>query len=231
MVPIHWRSFILLVVGMLLANGCDTPGSSPQEVVSFDETAALEQVGTLEVQETDERFIGELVDAEVTVDPLRLYVADQKMQRVAVIKPDGSIERFIGKPGKGPGELGTPNHLSVHDGNVVVAQQRWRGFSVFDTSGTYIDNYRLSDGYWAGGGDLFITENGYLFPVTTSNPRKRGTLKTTADEPTIAKLNSEFEVTETFGTFPSLYQEEEHVLRRRTMDVRGDTLAARAIAC
>ncbi len=211
----------LLLCGVFVACTDSAPDSVPLE-----ETTALEQVDTLKIQETDDRFIGTLTDAGVRLDPLRLYVADPKMQRVAVVKPDGSIERFIGKPGKGPGELGTPNHLTVHDGNVVVAQQRWRGFSVFDTSGTYIENYRLSEGSWAGGGDLFITEDGYLFPVTNSNPRKRGTLKTTADEPTIAELNSEFEVTETFGTFPSLYQEEEHVLRRRTMDFRGDSLAA-----
>jgi len=201
-------------------------GASDPDVVPHNKTSALQLIDSLEIQETDDQFIGELVDAEIELDPLRLYVADRKMQRVAVITADGSIDQFIGEAGRGPGELGRPVFVSVDGAKIVVAQQRWRGFSVFDTSGTYIDNHRLPDGHWVGGYDLFHDTDGYLLPITSFNPQKEGTLQLPSDQKTIAKLNSEFEVEKLFGTYPQLYQEGEYVLEKRTMDIGADSLAA-----
>jgi len=220
--PLDWRPFVVLAVGMLLAGGCDTP-----EVVPLDETTALHLIDSLEIQETNDRFIGQLVDAEVTLNPLQIYVADRKMQRVAVINSDGSIQQFIGGPGNGPGELGRPVFLSVDGTRLVVAQQRWRGFTVFDTAGTYIDDHRLPDGYWGGGYDLFRVTSGYILPITEFNPQKEGTLKLPSDQRTVAKLDSTFEVKEMiFGSYPDIYQEGEYILQRRTMDISGDSLVA-----
>ena len=211
----------LLLCGVLVACTDSAPDSVP-----LDETAALEQVDTLKIQETNERFIGTLTDAGVRLNPLRLYVADRKMQRVAVITGDSSIDQFIGEAGKGPGELGRPVFLSVDGGRIIVAQQRWRGFSVFDTSGSYIDNHRLPDGHWVGGYDLFHTPDGYVLPITSFNPQRKGTLQVPSDEETMATLNEAFNIEEKFGAFPSLYREGEYFLQRRMMDVRGDSLAA-----
>lgn len=214
------------VVTFLLSFLLSACGASDVDVVPHSETTALQLIDSLDIQETDDRFIGELVDADVELDPLRLYIADRKMQRVAVITADGSIEQIIGKPGKDPGELGRPVFLSVDGARLVVAQQRWRGFSVFDTSGTHIDNHRLPENNWVGGFDLFQNADGYVLPITSFNPRRQGTLQVPSDAKTIATLNTAFEVKECFGTFPSLYEEGEYTLQRRTMDVRADSLAA-----
>jgi len=207
----------------MLGMGCDQPDGG---VISLEESAALERVGTVEVEETDERFIGTLADADVELDPFQIYVADRKMRRVVVITNDGSIERFIGEAGQGPGELGRPVFLSVGGSRIAVAQQRWRGFTIYDTSGTYIDNHLLSDGHWVGGYDLFHYADGYILPISSFNPIKEGTLQRGPDQKTVAKLNSEFEVEEMFGTYPQLYQEGEYFSTRTIMDISGDSLAA-----
>lgn len=196
------------------------------EVLPHDKTAAFRLIDSLEIHETDERFIGELADANVELDPFRIYVADRKMRRVVVVGRDGSIRKFIGEAGKGPGELGRPVFLSVDEDNLVVAQQRWRGFSVFDTSGTYLDNYRLPEGHWVGGYDLFRIPDGYVMPISSFNPQRTGSLQVPSGENTIAMLNPSFNVEAKFGTFPSLYREGEYYSQERTMDVRADSLAA-----
>ena len=129
---LHHFDIPLVTLLAFLLSAC---GSGDAEVVSHDKTTAIQLIDSLAIHETDDRFIGELVDADVELDPLRIYVADRKMRRVAVVTADGSIEQLIGSPGKGPGELGRPVFLSVEGERMVVAQQRWRGFSVFDTSG------------------------------------------------------------------------------------------------
>ena len=224
MYPKILNIYLLTCVLFFSLSGC---GDSDSEVISFGKTSTIQLADSLEIQETDDRFIGELVDADVAIDPLRIYVADRKMQRVAVINSNGSIEQFIGGPGKGPGELGRPVFLSVDGARLVVAQQRWRGFTVFDTSGAYIDNHRLPDGYWVGGYDLFHFGDGYILPITKFNPQKEGTLKLPSDQETVAKLDSKFDVKEMiFGSYPDLYQEGEYISQRRTMDISVDSLAA-----
>ena len=223
--PIGCSLTVSLVMGILLTTGCSS-GPSGSELTSLDETAALEQVDTVEIQETDERFIGELADADIELDPLRIYVADRKMQRIAVITADGSIDHFIGEAGRGPGELGRPIFLSVDEDRVVVAQRRWRGFSVFDTSGTPIDDHRLPGEHYVGGYDLFQIRDGYVMPVTSFSPQRMGSLRVPSGENTVATLNDTFEVKETFGTFPSLYRDGEYYSQQRTMDLRADSLAA-----
>jgi len=188
-------------MGILITTGCSS-GPSGSEVTSLDETAALEQVDTVEIQETDERFIGALADADIELDPLRIYVADRKMQRIAVITADGSIDHFIGEAGRGPGELGRPIFLSVDEDRVVVAQRRWRGFSVFDTSGTPIDDHRLPGEHYVGGYDLFQIRDGYVMPVTSFSPQRTGSLQVPSGENTVATLNDTFEVKETLERFP-----------------------------
>ena len=169
-----WHLFLAILGTTIIGMGCEHPEGG---VISLEESAALEQVGTVEIEETDKRFIGTLADADVERDPFQIYVADRKMRRVAVITDEGSIERFIGEAGQGPGELGRPVFLSVDGSRIVVAQQRWRGFTVYDTSGTYIDNHLLSDGHWVGGYDLFHYADGYILPISSFNPIKEGTLQ------------------------------------------------------
>lgn len=221
----HLNLLEIPLITFLLSFLLSACGVSDADVVPHNETTALQLIDSLEIQETDDRFIGELVDADIELDPLRLYIADRKMQRVAVITADGSIEQFIGKAGKGPGELGRPVFVSVDGARIVVAQQRWRGFSVFDTTGTFIDNHRLPDGHWVGGYDLIHDADGYILPITSFNPQKEGTLQLPPDQKTIAKLNSEFEVKDLFGTYPQLYQEGEYTLEKRTLDISNDSLA------
>lgn len=102
----------------LLLSAC---GTGDAEVVYSDQTRALQLVDSIQIQESDDRFIGELVGADVERDPLRIYVVDRKMRRVAVVAGDGAIARFIGKEGRGPGELGRPVFVSVIGGRIVVA--------------------------------------------------------------------------------------------------------------
>jgi len=223
-----WRLFVLLVVGLVSASGCDTPGSSTPEAVPLNETAALEQVDTLEIQETDERFIGTLTDLDVRLDPFRLYIADRETHRVALVSAEGKIEKFIGIPGQGPGELQNPVHVLATEDRIVVNQARSRGFSVFNISGLHVDTHRLPEEYSYGGFYDFYSDGkgGYLLPLTGIDPQDTRTLQASPEEATIARLNGEFKVVETFGSFPPLYQEGDYIARQRTLDVTSDSLAA-----
>jgi len=210
---------------MLLAGGCDTPESS-SEVVPLDETTVLHLIDSLEIQETNERFIGTLTDLDVRLDPLRLYIADRKTHRVAVVGRDGAIRQFIGRPGKGPGELQNPVQMLAAEDRLVVNQARRRGFSVFDTSGAHVDTHRFPKGYWYGGFyDFYADGNGgYVLPLSKESGSEG--LQASPDEATVARLNANFDVVETFGRFPSLYREGEYTGRQRTLDITADSLAA-----
>ena len=79
--------FLIVAIGLILV-GCT---QAEPDVVSFEEADMFERVGTIEIQEDDERLIGELTSMNVDADRLRLYIADRTMHRIAVLDYSGSI--------------------------------------------------------------------------------------------------------------------------------------------
>ena len=217
------HSHLLLVLPLFVVLLLSCEASEPR-VVSLSETKSLQQVGTIEIQENDNRFIGTIAGCDVKLNPFRLYIADRKAERIVVVGDDGQIEGFVGQPGNGPGELRGPADVLVAGNRIVVLQSRLQGFATFDTTGTYRATYHLAEGHrYSGMYSLSADgEGGYIFPVTMNLE----TVQVSSDETAVARLNSAFEITETFGTFPSLYQEGEYVAQQRTLDVRNDSLAA-----
>jgi len=223
-VPVH-VSRIIVVTSLLICilSACD---ESPSDRKTHGVTTALQRIDSLKIRETNDRFIGTLTDLDVRLDPFRLYIADRKMHRVAVVGRDGALRQFIGRPGKGPGELQNPVHVLATEDRIVVNQARRRGYSVFDTSGAHMDAHRLPEVYWYGGFyDFYADGNGgYVLPLSKGSESTG--LQASPDEATVSRLNADFEVVETFGRFPALYQEGEYTARQRTLDITTDSLAA-----
>jgi len=199
-------------------------GDSTSDLNTLAETTTLEQVGTIEVQETDERFIGQFESAHVTLDPFRLYIADREMHRIAVVDRDGTIRRLIGEQGQGPGELQEPQR-AVRVGDRIIVADTNAQLSVFDTDGTFRRRGRLPEGVWRGGlWSLSTAEDGLYMAIQDVDPRTQG-LKATPEQDVVARLTGRFEIDESFGTYPELYQENEYVWRYTTLDVNESHVA------
>ena len=202
-------------------------GASDPDVVPLNKTSAIQLIDSVEIHETDDRFIGHVAGVDVKLNPFRLYIADGEMGRVAVVSRDGEIKKLIGRPGKGPGELQSPSDVLVGEDYTIVRQGQRAGFEVFDRSGAYKETYHLPAGNWTEGmySSMHAIDNGYLLPVTSVDPREHG-VQASAEQATIAAVNRNFQIVETFGTFPTLYQEGEYAARQRTADVAGDSTLA-----
>ena len=219
--------FYFILVSIFGFSACDLSQSSQSNVASLDETDALEQVGTIEIQETDDRFIGHFENADVALSPLRLFVADLQMHRIAVVNRDGDIERFIGEHGEGPGELQTPVNVAVFGERVTIRNADTNDYAVFDTTGTFRERNRLPDDHWIEGPHAIVSDSeGYVLPITDIDPRDVGGVQATPDQSTVARLDTTFAIEETFGSFPKLYLGGEYVWRERSIDVSADSLAA-----
>ena len=204
-----FRLLFFLLLGLFLIS-CE---NSEPEVVSLGKTTELEQVGTIEIQETDERFIGAFETIDVTLDPFHLYVADTQMQRVAVVDGEsGEILHTMGEPGEGPGEF---QHLTraVHmDGHIYA--EHAENISVFEPDGTFLYQDRLPEGMQTSGRWTLTEQDGTLYRgVRDFDFQAEGLIRSPGDKPVAALevRNESVEVKRTFGKFPALYQEEEFI--------------------
>jgi len=74
-----------------------------------------------------------------------IYITDGYVNsRVAKFDPEGNWVMSWGEPGKGPGQFQTPHAIAIdnHD-NVYVGDRGNRRVQVFDTSGTYLREWRI----------------------------------------------------------------------------------------
>ena len=66
------------------------------------------------------------------------YVLDIDSQLIRVFGPEGDLERTIGHPGQGPGELENASALMLVDGRLAVADASVGGLKVFELSGEFV---------------------------------------------------------------------------------------------
>ena len=218
-------STLIIAVGLILS-GCST---AEPEVVAFEASDAFERVATIELQEDDERFIGTIRSLTAETDPLRLYVADRTMHRIAVLDSSGSIVQLIGQEGEGPGEMQAPVRVAVWGDSLVVENTRSE-LTVFTKEGEFVRRGRLPPDSWQGGQWSLTTydENLYM-AVSIADPVEHG-VRATPDLPVAARLHYDFSLAETFGRYPDLYHEEEYTRRWTTLDFSPDGFSAMGFA-
>ena len=215
----------VLATGLILV-GCT---QAEPDVVSFEEADMIERVGTIEIQEDDERFIGTIRSLTVETDPLRLYIADRTMHRIAVVDSIGRIIDLVGLRGEGPGELQAPTRVRVL-GDSLYIQNTQSEITVFHKDGSFGRRSHLPSDTWSGGQWSLATYNGHLYmAVSVADPREHG-VRATPDLPVAARLAPDFSLAETFGRYPQLYHEEEYTRRWTTLDFSPDGLSAMGFA-
>ncbi len=215
------RVFLIVSIGLILV-GCT---QAEPDVVSFEEADMFERVGTIEIQEDDERLIGELTSMNVDADRLRLYIADRTMHRIVVLDYSGSIVQLIGQEGEGPGELWRPRNAVVWGDSIAVENARGE-LSIFALDGSFVRRGRLEEGTWSRGRWSLTEHNEDLYmAVTIQDTREHGVIAS-PDLPAAARLNHNFTIQEAFGQFHSLYQEKEIGSRLGTLDINHKGFAA-----
>ncbi|MXW17179.1 MAG: 6-bladed beta-propeller [Gemmatimonadetes bacterium] len=85
----------------------------------------------------------------------KLYIFDNRADRIHVVAPDGTYLRSFGRTGEGPGEFQRPDGLAVmRDGRLVVADRRHRAYHIFAADGEFERMVRMAPEP----GDLRITD-------------------------------------------------------------------------
>jgi hypothetical protein len=144
----------LLIVAVLLY-GCGSDphanftvsnpktSTSPQPFsVSSAGRFSLTQVLVLgDSQGTDERVFG-FVEGAIFGPNDDIYVADYRLQRIAVYDSAGGFKRFLGRKGQGPGELLSPYSLTFLGDTLLVFDDRQGRVSAFDTSGSFLWSFQ-----------------------------------------------------------------------------------------
>lgn len=75
----------------------------------------------------------------------RLYVFDNRADRVTVVGPDGEFLRAFGRSGEGPGEFRNADGLAVmRDGRTVLADTGHRAYHIFGADGTFERMVRMA---------------------------------------------------------------------------------------
>lgn len=115
----------------------------------WDETAAWslhERLRLGSVNQEGPELFGEAWDVEL--DQLgRVYVLDRLAKAVRVFDREGRFVRSLGREGEGPGEFSNPFGLAWdRDGNLWVVDVHLRRYSVFDTAGVHLREYRRAVG-------------------------------------------------------------------------------------
>src|SRR5690606_34781713 len=99
---------------------------------------------------------------------LRIAVADAALAQVAVVGPDGSIGRRIGRRGDAPGEVAEVASLTQRGPDELVLWDGSRGrLVVFDTAGNFRETIATPPERTAGRGVLFpgfLADGSPVFP-------------------------------------------------------------------
>jgi sugar lactone lactonase YvrE len=67
----------------------------------------------------------------------RLYIGDGRDRNIKVFDERGRFVRLIGKPGPGPGELGSLAGIAIRRDEIIVSDSSSRRVTVFDLEGNY----------------------------------------------------------------------------------------------
>lgn len=101
-------------------------------------SAGLEEVYRLGGPDTDAWEAFSVVVHVAFDETGRLYVFDEDALGVAVVRPDGSLEREFGREGEGPGELILPTAFTVlRDGTAVVFDGGRQAFVLYRPDGSF----------------------------------------------------------------------------------------------
>jgi hypothetical protein len=115
----------------------------------WDETSAWslqERLRLGSVNQEGPELFGEAWDVEL--DQLgRVYVLDRLAKAVRVFDREGEFVRSLGREGEGPGEFANPFGLAWdRDGDLWVVDVHLGRYSVFDTAGAHLREYRRAVG-------------------------------------------------------------------------------------
>jgi hypothetical protein len=81
----------------------------------------------------------------VVTDDGTIYALDFKDQKIKVFDSSGKFIRLFGKPGQGPGELGTASGIQLMTDNTLVIEDATnRRLALFKPSGEFIKNISMS---------------------------------------------------------------------------------------
>lgn len=214
----------LLVCLFLFASmsGACTTGSV-SEVQALKESDRVIPIDTIAIQETDQDYIGDFGDMRVVTNPFRMYVPDFQRHHVAVLNRQGEIEQYIGERGDGPGELQSPATVALAGDSIIVSQAQRRGYVVFDTTGQYRSHHGYPNEMTSLNAVFRIVETGQYVLSATGSETVRGGANT-ADQTTLAFVDSDFGIQKMFGRFPDLYLDGEYALRENPKDVEAHLL-------
>ncbi len=207
-----------IVIAMMVLIGC---GSSE----SREPDADLALVHSFVLEESDSLFLGHFWTITVTTSPHRVYVPDAIADQVGVYDSLGSIVRFFGSSGEGPGELEGPDKVLVQGSTVYVIEDD--RYSVFDTSGTFRRVMHFPEGvYRDDQWSMGYYNDRLVIPATDISKRSGHSFRRTLDEPTIAFVDTLFDEVNFMGQYPAFYREGEYVDDLRSVDVRPNGLMA-----
>jgi len=114
----------------------------------WGDTASLEPEVTIGMLEgPDEYLIGSPRALAVGLDGT-IFLLDRQVLVVRAYRPDGTHLRDIGREGGGPGEFRNPDGLTtLPDGRVLVRDPGNARIAVFDSAGSYLEQWPLSGGF------------------------------------------------------------------------------------
>jgi hypothetical protein len=204
-------AFLILFVMCVAGCGGESATSSKQ--------VAFERVRTISIQETDSLYLGNFLALTVTSDPLRIYVPDLKLHRIAVLDSTGRILDVFGRRGRGPGELVQPTHVAAAGKRLYVAESN--RFSVFDTTGTFVETLRLPEGFSRQGRHAMLKHGDYLY-AATANMKFRDDMRVTEGARPVSILTDSLDLVDTLGVYPDIYREMEITGKWRDLAVTGD---------
>jgi hypothetical protein len=149
--------------------------SNPADGIWTDQTAwrLVEEVRIGSVEGAGPETFAQIVDLEVDAAG-RIYVLDRQAQDVRVFDQAGAHVRTIGRRGGGPGEFRLAHGLAMdHAGRLWVVDRN--RFTVFDTSGTFLQTYRREVTLWGFRWYGAFLANGALYDLTMAGTTSGGT--------------------------------------------------------
>jgi len=109
-----------------------------------------------------------------------MYISDMKLRQIWVLDENGAFQRFIGKPGEGPGEFTAPMNMRFDpEGNLVVIDQGATRIMTFKKDGTLLRSWgerKPAVGSFLFIGGFGLDKDGNLFVVEKSASMVQGFL-------------------------------------------------------
>ncbi len=217
------QSLYLPIVCLLLFFfiGCT---EQEESVVSLEASSVLTEHSQIDLEETDDRFIGLIRSLSVGLDPFRLYIVDREMHRVAVVDSSGSIVDFIGSEGQGPGEFQSPTRAVQVGDSLWVEDGASTQVSVFTPEGVFERRATPETGPGGVGTLTAFEDRGYRAVFLQSSVAEG--FQASPELQVAARLDDTFDVAQAFGAFPPLYQEDEYTQRLAKLDINRHGIAA-----